>query len=81
MMGVPEIAPGDARREFTLDRFGRPSAGEAESAGHAGHVGVDRHDRFAPERVEKDIGGLATDAREGFERFALAWETTVMAFE
>ncbi len=64
--------------ELLLDFLGRFSRGEARAIGDAEDVRVDRNCRLSECDVEDDVGGLAADARQSFERGAVGGNTAAV---
>ena len=81
MVGVAQVFPGDAAEQALLDFEHVLAGGEAGAVGEAEDVGVDGHRRLAEDGVEHHVGGLAADAGEGFEGFAVVGYLAAVAFD
>ncbi len=80
MMGTLQELFGHDRQQSLLDGLWRLAGGKAGSVGHPEDVGVDRDGWMAERRVQHDIGGLASDAGQRFQRFSALRNFSVMAF-
>ena len=80
MVRILQEFPGNAALEFILDCARRGAVGQAGAIGDAVHVRVDRDRGLAETGVEHDVGRLAADAGQLFERLAVLRHTAAVAF-
>ena len=81
MMGTLQELFGHDRQQSLLDGLWCLAGGKAGSVGHSENVGVDRDGWMAERRVQHDIGGLASNAGQGFQGLSALRNFTVMALD
>ena len=64
--------------EFILDCRRRFTGRQAGPISDPEYMGVDGDGRLAKGNIQNDIGRLSTDARQGFQRFAITRHGAVM---
>ena len=80
MRAVQILRRRDAH-QLRLDFRRRLAVGQAGAVGDAEDVGVDRDRAFAEHFHQHHVGGLAPDARQRFQRFALARHFAVVLID
>ena len=81
MMRVEQVVPGHAAHEPFFHLEDVLARCEPGAIANAEDVRVDRHHRLAENGVEHHIGGLAADAGQGLECFAIGRYFAAVAFE
>src|ERR1700733_14339928 len=81
MVSVLAKLLGCRRKQRLLDRERCLARGKPRAIGDPKYMRIDANGRLAEDHVEDDVGGLAPDARQGFERGALARYLAIVQFD
>ena len=81
MVGMRLVFSRHHLLQFHLDLEWRLAGGHSGAVANAKNMGVNGDGRFTKSNIEHDVAGLATDARQGLQRFARARHLSAMLGE